>query len=262
MKTDIARLFSGVPGLNVIAGHYAAVDATGPSDCPFLRSDATPPYSRHADRIHLAMLRILLLLVLGVSLHAEEGFEPLFDGSTLNGWVLLGQQGGGYTASDGVLACSRGSGGNLMSAAEYSDFVLRFEFRLESGSNNGLCIRCPLAWRALAYDGNELQIIDNSAERYRNIKPWQRHGSLYHVAAAKPGALRPVGEWNSQEVTVRGTRIRVVLNGTEILDTDTSEIKDRSILAQHPGLARKSGHIGFLGHNEPVEFRNIRIKQL
>lgn len=262
MKTAITGPFLGLPSLNAIVGQYAEADATRTRALPPPTIRCDSPDSRHADRIHLAMLRILLLLVLGVSLYAEEGFEPLFDGSTLNGWVLLGQQGAGYTASDGVLACSRGSGGNLMSAAEYSDFVLRFEFRLESGSNNGLCIRCPLAWRALAYDGNELQIIDNSAERYRNIKPWQRHGSLYHVAAAKTGALRPVGEWNRQEVTVKGTRIRVVLNGTEILDTDTSEIKDRSILAQHPGLARKSGHIGFLGHNEPVEFRNIRIKQL
>lgn len=211
----------------------------------------------------MAMLRITsLLLALAVTASAEEGFEPLFDGSTLDGWVLLGQHGDGYIPRDGKLICPPGSGGNLLSAAEYSDFVLRFEFKLEPGSNNGLCIRCPLAWRALAYDGNELQIIDNSAERYKNIKPWQKHGSLYHVAPAKTGALKPVGEWNSQEVTVQGTRVQVVLNGTEILSVDTAEVKDRSLLDRHPGLKRKSGHVGFLGHNEPVEFRNIRIKRL
>ena len=210
------------------------------------------------------MLRIasILLLALSVSVTAEDGFEPLFDGSTLDGWVLLGQHGDGYIPKDGKLICPPGSGGNLLSAAEYSDFVLRFEFKLESGSNNGLCIRCPLAWRALAYDGSELQIIDNSAERYKDIKPWQKHGSLYDVAPAKTGALKPVGEWNSQEVRVQGTRIRVVLNGTEILDVDTAGVTDRSVLARHPGLNRKSGHVGFLGHNEPVEFRNIRIKRL
>ena len=210
------------------------------------------------------MLRIvsMLLLSLAVSVSAEDGFEPLFDGSSLDGWVLLGQHGDGYIPRGGKLICPPGSGGNLLSAAEYSDFVLRFEFKLETGSNNGLCIRCPLAWRALAYDGNELQIIDNSAERYKNIKSWQKHGSLYDVAPAKTGALKPVGEWNSQEVTVEGTRVRVVLNGTEILNVDTSEVKDRSVLDRHPGLRRKSGHVGFLGHNEPVEFRNIRIKRL
>ena len=210
------------------------------------------------------MLRIatILMLALAIPVTAEDGFESLFDGSTLDGWVLLGQHGDGYIPRDGKLICPAGSGGNLLSAAEYSDFVLRFEFKLESGSNNGLCIRCPLAWRALAYDGNELQIIDNSAERYKNIKPWQKHGSLYDVASAKTGALKPVGEWNSQEVSAQGTRIRVVLNGTEILDVDTAEVTDRSVLDRHPGLNRKSGHLGFLGHNEPVEFRNIRIKRL
>ncbi|MDE0627880.1 MAG: DUF1080 domain-containing protein [Bryobacterales bacterium] len=210
------------------------------------------------------MLRIasVLLLAIGIPAFGEEGFEPLFDGSTLDGWVLLGQHGDGYVPKDGKLICPRGSGGNLLSSAEYADFVLRFEFKLESGSNNGLCIRCPIAWRNLAYDGNELQIIDNSAERYKDIKPWQKHGSLYHVAPAKTGALRPVGEWNSQEVTVHGSRVRVVLNGTEILNFDTTTVEDRGLLARHPGLQRKSGHVGFLGHNEPVEFRNIRIKRL
>ncbi len=210
------------------------------------------------------ILSFLLVALLAVfpALADEEGFESLFDGSSLDGWVLLGQHGHGYLVQDGKIVCPRGSGGNLLSAAEYSDFVFRFEFKLESGSNNGLCIRCPLAWRNLAYDGNELQIIDNTAERYKNIKPWQKHGSLYHVASAKTGALKPVGEWNTQEVTADGTRIRVVLNGTTILDVDTADVKDRAILRQHPGLKRKSGHVGFLGHNEPVEFRNIRIKRL
>ena len=209
-----------------------------------------------------ASLLIALLLCLAPGTVAEEGFVQLFDGESLDGWILLGKHGEGYGVEDGTISCAKGSGGNLLSASEYSDFVLRFEFKLESGSNNGLCVRCPLGWRDMAYAGNELQIIDNSAERYANIKPWQKHGSLYHVAPAKTGALKPVGEWNSQEVTARGTRISVMLNGTKILDVDTKDVKDPAVLSKHPGLKRKSGHIGFLGHNEPVQFRNIRIKHL
>ncbi len=210
----------------------------------------------------LALALCFAFLASGPLARAEEGFKSLFDGSSLDGWVLLGQHGDGYVVEDGKIVCPRESGGNLLSAAEYSDFILRFEFRLEDGSNNGLCIRCPLAWRRLAYDGNELQIIDNSAARYRDIKPWQKHGSLYHVFPAKTGALEPVGEWNFQEVTVRGTKVRVVLNGQLILDADAAEVTDRRILSGHPGLKRASGHVGFLGHNEPVAFRNIRIKEL
>lgn len=207
-------------------------------------------------------LLIALTLCFAGAAVSEDGFVQLFDGKSLDGWVLLGQRGDGYTVKDGSIACAKGSGGNLLSASEYADFVLRFEFKLESGSNNGLCVRCPLGWSDMAYAGNELQIIDNSAERYANIKPWQKHGSLYHVAPAKTGALKPVGAWNSQEVRAEGSRITVTLNGTKILDADTAAVKDPALLAKHPGLKRRSGHIGFLGHNEPVQFRNIRIKRL
>ena len=214
-------------------------------------------------RVHVLLLVLPLLLASGL-MHAadESGFEPLFDGKSLDGWVLLGQTGEGYLTNDGVLSCPPGGGGNLFSSAEYSDFVLRFEFKLDEGSNNGLCIRCPLAWGSLAYVGTELQIIDNNAERYKDIKPWQKHGSLYHVFPANTGRLKPTGEWNSQEVVARGSKVMVILNGRVILDVDTHRVSDRQILARHPGLNRKTGHVGFLGHNEPIEFRNIRIKTL
>ncbi len=205
----------------------------------------------------------VLLLAAGAAPAAEEpGFHALFDGESLDGWVLFGKTGDGYKVNNGVLACPPGGGGNLLSAAEYSDFALRFEFKLEDGSNNGLCIRCPLGWSDMAYQGIELQIIDNRSKRYAKIKPWQKHGSLYHVFPARSGYLKPTGEWNAQEVVAKGSKIKVVLNGETILDVDTHTMKDRGILAKHPGLNRKSGHIGFLGHNEPVEFRNIRIKRL
>lgn len=193
---------------------------------------------------------------------SETGFEPLFDGKTLDGWVLKGKTGGGYEVEDGKIVLPPGGGGNLLTDREYSDFVLRFEFRLSEGSNNGLGIRAPLEARDVAYEGIELQIIDNTAERYATIKPWQKHGSLYHVFPARTGHLKPVGEWNQQEVVALGSRVRVVLNGATILDVDTDAVTDPEILAKHPGLKRPSGRVGFLGHNEPVEFRNIRIQDL
>ena len=111
-----------------------------------------------------------------------------------------------------------GGGGNLLTETEFRDFVFRFEFRLFAGSNNGLGIRAPLGARDIAYDGIELQIIDNTGERYKSIKPWQKHGSLYHVFPARTGFLRPVGEWNEQEVIARGTRVKIILNGDVIFE--------------------------------------------
>jgi hypothetical protein len=204
----------------------------------------------------------VLLLALIAPAAVEEGFTPLFDGKTLNGWKLMGGHGAGYSVQDGKIVLPRGGGGNLLYEKEFSDFILRFEFKLEEGSNNGLAIRAPLSDADMAYQGIELQIIDNTAPRYKDIQPWQKHGSLYNVFPAKEGALKPVGQWNQQEVRVVGRKVTVILNGTTILDVNLDDAKDPEVLKKHPGLQRKSGHIGFLGHNEPVEFRNIRIKEM
>lgn len=191
---------------------------------------------------------------------AEEGFVSLFDGETLKGWVGATD---GYKAVEGKIVCPAEGGGNLFTEKEYSDFVFRFEFKLESGSNNGLGIRAPLDQNA-AYAGIELQILDDTADRYKDLKPYQYHGSIYGVVPANKGALKPVGEWNSQEVICKGPKIKVILNGTTIVDADITEYKDKPTPdgQDHPGLKRDKGHIGFLGHGTHVEFRNIRIKDL
>jgi hypothetical protein len=205
---------------------------------------------------------ILLLAAVAALPAAEEGFTPLFDGKTLNGWKLMGGHGAGYSVQDGKIVLPRGGGGNLLYEKAFTDFILRFEFKLEAGSNNGLAIRAPMSNADMAYQGMELQIIDNSAERYKDIQPWQKHGSLYNVFPARGDALKPVGQWNAEEVRVVGRKVTVILNGTTILDVNLDDVKDAETLKKHPGLQNKSGHIGFLGHNEPVEFRNIRIKEL
>ena len=209
-----------------------------------------------------AIVLLLAFAALLAAAHHEEGFTPIFDGKSLNGWKLIGKTGDGYLVEDGKIVCPPKGGGNLFHEKEYSDFVLRFEFKLEDGSNNGLAIRSPMQKSGLAYDGMELQIIDNTSERYRDIKPWQKHGSLYHVLPAKTGHLKPTGEWNQEEVSVKGRQVKVVLNGHTILDVNLDDVKDPEIIAKHPGLKRRSGHVGFLGHDEPIEFRNIRIKEL
>ena len=205
---------------------------------------------------------LLASALIGAPADAEPGFVSLFDGETLKGWKLLGKTGDGYLVRDGKIVCPPKGGGNLLTEKEYTDFVLRFEFKLRSGSNNGLAIRSPLSADSLSYEGMELQIIDNTAARYKDIKPWQKHGSLYHVFPAKTGFLKPLGGWNEQEVTVRKRHVKVVLNGHTILDADLDSVSDPEVLEKHPGLKRKSGHLGFLGHNEPIEFRRIRIKEL
>lgn len=209
------------------------------------------------------MHRFLLgWIVSGLIFAAEPGFTPLFNGKDLSGWTLVGKHGRGYIVEDGKIVCPRDGGGNLFTDAEYANFVLRFEFKLEEGSNNGIGIRAPLEGDA-AYVGMEIQVLDNDAPVYKGkLKPAQYHGSVYDVVAAKPGFLKPTGEWNEEEITANGRRITVKLNGTVITDADLNAVKDPDTLRRHPGLARTSGHIGMLGHNTRVEFRNLRIRVL
>jgi HEAT repeat protein len=192
----------------------------------------------------------------------DEGFVSLFNGMNLDGW-----QGNttDYIAKNGEMLVrpSRGGHGNLYTDQEYSDFIFRFEFQLTPGANNGLGIRAPLSGDA-AYSGIELQILDNTAPVYANLKEYQYHGSVYGVIPAKRGFLKPVGQWNEQEVVVKGTRITVKLNGTVILDGDTAEASRNGTKdgRDHTGLKRTTGYIGFLGHGSELKFRNIRIKEL
>jgi hypothetical protein len=209
-------------------------------------------------------MKLILTALLSVALSAgaESGFVSLFDGKTLNGWKLLHGRGPGYVVENGVLVCPAEGGGNLFTANEYSDFVLRFDFRLSEGGNNGVGIRAPLEGDA-AFQGMEIQILDDTHERYRGrLKPTQFHGSIYDVVPAKQGFRKPAGEWNTQEITARGRRITIKLNGHTIVDADLDSVKDPDVLKRHPGLARASGHIGFLGHGTRVEFRNIQIQEL
>ncbi len=188
----------------------------------------------------------------------KEGFVSLFDGRTMDGW-----QGDvkGYVAQDGVMVCK--PGGNVYTDKQYGDFVFRFEFKLPPNGNNGVGIRTPMGVNA-AYHGMEIQILDDSGERYTQLKPYQYHGSIYGVVPSKRGHQRPVGEWNTEEIYAKGDHIKVTLNGQVIVDADLGKIdRDKTMDGRpHPGLHNEKGYLGFLGHGSRVEFRNIRIKEL
>jgi hypothetical protein len=192
----------------------------------------------------------------------ERGFTSLFDGKTLNGWTPLDKKKTAYFVKDGTLVCPPNHGGNLFSEKEYSDFVLRLDFKLTSGANNGIGIRVPMTEGQLAYLGNEIQVLDDSSPEYAHLKVGQNCGSLYRIFPAKRGAVKPPGQWNSYEITANGRHIKVVLNGKKVVDGNINDVRDSEIFARHPGMLRTKGHIALLGHNTEVEFRNIRIKEM
>jgi hypothetical protein len=191
-----------------------------------------------------------------------EGYVEQINGRDLSNWQGAVDN---YEVVDGAIVCKKGKGGDLLTKDEYESFSLRFEFRLPPAGNNGIAIRTPLGGHS-ARDGLEFQVLDsdgyNAAHPKGPLKPYQYHGSLYHCVGAKHGYLRPVGEWNFQEIVVRGQSIQITLNGTKILDVDLDKL-DRSQLETIPkGLENRKGHIGFAGHNDPVAYRSFKVKRL
>jgi len=198
-----------------------------------------------------------------------KAFASIFDGKTLEGWAGAVEN---YEVKNGAILCKPGKGGVLYTKQEFDDFVARVEFKLPPGGNNGLAIRYPGKGNG-AYDGmTELQVLDNESPKYTKLDTRQYHGSSYGMIAAqrghqrRPGEwvsfLRPTGEWNFQEVSVKGSKIKVELNGTVILDGDLSTVKEYMANSAHPGKELTKGYFGFCGHNDPVEFRNLSIKSL
>jgi hypothetical protein len=189
----------------------------------------------------------------------EATFKSVFNGKDFTGWAGPLDN---YEIKENGIVCKPDKGGTIYTKEEFSDFIARLEFKLPPGGNNGLAIRYPGSGDT-AYEGMcELQVLDNAADKYKKLDPRQYHGSAYGMVAAYREFLRPVGEWNFQQVTVKGSTIKVELNGTTILDADLSKVTEFMDHKSHPGKDRKSGCFGFAGHNDPVTFRNIRIKRL
>src|SRR6266511_1809985 len=193
--------------------------------------------------------------------HGAAGFQSVFNGKNFDGWAGPVNE---YEVRDGAICCQKGKGGTIYTKDEFGDFVARLEFKLPPGGNNGMAIRYP-GEGDTAYAGMcECQVLDDNYEKTtgQKIDPRQAHGSAYGMAAAARGYQRPIGEWNFEEVTVKGSTIKVELNGTVILDADLSKVTEFMGSHPHPGKDRMSGHFGFAGHNDPVCFRNIQIKGL
>jgi hypothetical protein len=189
----------------------------------------------------------------------RDGFQPVFNGKDWTGWSGPTDN---YEIVDGAIHCRPEKGGTIFTMKEYGDFIARLEIRLPSGGNNGLAIRYP-GEGDTAYVGMcEIQTLDNEDPKYAHLDPRQYHGSIYGMVPAARGFLRPVGEWTFEEVTVKGSRITVELNGTRIVDGDVAKVTEFMDGKEHPGKDRTSGHFGFAGHNDPVAYRNISIREI
>lgn len=216
--------------------------------------------------IKFKILTLCMLIILGGEAFAqkplEKGFTYLFDGKNLDAWQGNTKE---YVLEDQciVMKPTQEMGGNLYTKQTFDNFILRFEFLLTPGANNGLGIRHDIVSNDKGYSGMELQILDNEDPQYKDLKAYQYHGSVYGIAPAKRGFLKKPGEWNTEEVIANGDEITVKVNGEVILKTKLTEaLKGKPTDSYMPAVLNKSGHIAFLGHGTVVKFRNIRVKSL
>ena len=222
-------------------------------------------------------------LVFGAGPNAEEGFVSLFNGKDLTGWIGATPM---YGVEKGELVCMpekaknyRG-GGNLCTAKQFDNFILRFEFCMPVNGNNGVGIRMS----DTSYSGMcELQLLDDGGSQYYDAKAKKDKLKAYQYTASVYG-VKPVlrdnidntkepnctgggsyvhkpGLWNTEEVRVVGGRIQVVLNGHLVQDFDLAQVPP-DVLKRHPELRKTKGHIGWLGHGHRVRWRNIRVKEV
>lgn len=160
----------------------------------------------------------------------------------------------------------------LFTKKEYGPFVLDLEYRMESGANSGVYIYAS-DLKDLVPNKIEVQILDDPSPRWKDCTPKQRNGSLYGHRDAKPGALKPTGEWNRMTIFGQGQHVRVVVNGIEVVDEDLSKHTSSKVNpdgTQVPPLHTKPwaeivkrGRIGLQGRHQgtAVYFRNIRVKE-
>jgi hypothetical protein len=189
-----------------------------------------------------------------------EGFMALFNGKDLTGWKV--NKGGDmkvWGAEDGVIYVAGGGGGWLMTEKEYDNYELRLEYKMPKGGNSGVGIRSPMAGDP-AYVGMEIQLIDDEGWPGK-LASWQHTGSIYNVVPASKQANKPIGEWNKIRIVAKGRQMLVELNGEKLVDANLDDyVKEHG--ERHPGILRKTGHIGFQSYNLRVEFRNIYLKPL
>jgi hypothetical protein len=204
----------------------------------------------------------------------EDGFVPLFpaDG-TPKGWsvrewndLAKEAKGAEWAVKDGVLQPGKKRGTWIVSDKEYTDFILEFEIKLTEVGNSGVALRAPLKGDP-AFDGMELQVADL---RYApKAKDSELTGGIYRAVAPSKQVYKPT-EWNKFRIELKGSHLKVTLNGEVIQDIDLD--KQDQPVKRHDGSAAppvkdrpRKGHIGFQHlsrDNAPVLIRGARIKEL
>ncbi len=212
-----------------------------------------------ATRAWISTLTLCAICMLTNDVLSAAEWTPLFNGKNLDGWVAIDGPASSWNVEDGQLFCTGQGSGWLSTDKEYDNFELDLEFRVPAGGNSGVFLRAPHKGNP-AFEGMEIQVLDDYDARYANLKPTQYCGSLYDVSPATPHVSKKAGEWQKMHIICQDNHVKVSLNGTQVVDADLSAHPDK--LPTHPGLKRTSGYIGLQNHGSRLDYKNVRIRAL
>jgi len=197
-----------------------------------------------------------------------EGWRPLFDGTTVTGWrgFTTATPPAGWQAVDGALVRA-GAGGDLMTVEEFGDFELTLDWKIGAGGNSGIMFHVTTAGTQPYETGPELQVLDNAGHADGKAAETSA-GANYALHAPVRDVTRPVGEWNSIRLIVRGAHVEHWMNGVKVLDYElwspdwTARVKASKFNAWSGYGRAARGHLVLQDHGDRVWYRNIRIKQM
>jgi hypothetical protein len=200
----------------------------------------------------------------------SAGWKSLFDGKTLSGWRGYKTEavGDGWVVQDGTIVLTKAKAGDLMTVQEFGDFELVFEWKISEAGNSGVIYRVGLGESASYRTGPEYQVLDN-VKAEDNKKANHLAGSLYDLGGDTPANLpKPVGEWNTSKLIVRGWKVEHWLNGKKVIAADLASPEGKALIAESkfkdwPKFASLSrGHIALQEHGHVVAYRGLKIREL
>jgi hypothetical protein len=223
---------------------------------------------------------ILLITVMSSSkMNAQDkndGFVPLFDGKTTNGWHTYGRNlaGQGWKVEDGTLhldpKAKKNDGGDLVTNKEYGNFHLKIDWKVAPNANSGILFHInenPEKYHQTYSTGPEMQVLDNDGHPDGKINK-HRAGDLYDLVKSSSEPVKPVGEWNTAEIISTNGKLEFILNGVKIVSTTQFDDNWKALIAgskfaKWDGFGTfTTGKISLQDHGNEVWFRNIMIKEL
>jgi len=222
------------------------------------------------------ILSALVLVTISYTADAQKGFKKLFDGKTTTGWHTYNKTtvGSAWEVVDGAIHMNptkkgKDGGGDLVTDKEYTNFHLKYDWKVAPGANSGLIffVHEDPKFSQTYLTGPEMQVIDNDGHKDGKITK-HRAGDLYDMLKSTSEPVKPLGQWNKAEIIANKGKLTFMLNGVTIVETTLWDDNWKALIAGSKfktweGFGTyKTGKIALQDHGDEVWYKNISIKEL